>query len=334
MKRNNDTIVGLVVLAVIVAMVVGIAWMKESDVGRRQHDIVARFRDVGNARVGNAVVIRGVVGGRIQSIELATDGWVNVRMKLNPAVELPSDPVVLLNESSLFGDWQATVVERRALPSDDALHRAIAEATTDGPVLPGASLPGIGKLTAVAGQIAGDVASVASRVGVAFDDSAASDLRSSIRNVAELSSTLRTVAQSHRSDLDTLSGQLRIAVLTLNRAASSVETTARRLDSAATSPEVKRLVENFSRSAAELRNVAMQVRELTAKLGTTQAKADAFLTNGDSVLAKINRGQGTLGLLVNDPSIYRRTDSVLAELRSLAADLRANPKKYVSVRLF
>ena len=35
-------------------------------------------------------------------------------MKLDRAVQLPADPVVLLNESSLFGDWQATVVERVA----------------------------------------------------------------------------------------------------------------------------------------------------------------------------------------------------------------------------
>jgi len=58
------------------------------------------------------------------------------------------------------------------------------------------------------------------------------------------------------------------------------------------------------------------------------------LATGDSVLTKINRGQGTLGLLLNDPSMYRRTDSVLTELRSLVADLRNNPKKYISVRLF
>jgi phospholipid/cholesterol/gamma-HCH transport system substrate-binding protein len=52
------------------------------------------------------------------------------------------------------------------------------------------------------------------------------------------------------------------------------------------------------------------------------------------VLTKINRGQGTLGLLLNDPTIYRRTDSVLTELRALVSDLRNNPKKYISVRLF
>jgi phospholipid/cholesterol/gamma-HCH transport system substrate-binding protein len=61
---------------------------------------------------------------------------------------------------------------------------------------------------------------------------------------------------------------------------------------------------------------------------------DDVLSASDSVLRKIDRGQGTLGMLVNDPSMYRRADSVLTELRALVNDLRTNPKKYISVRLF
>lgn len=334
MKRANDLIVGGVMLSVIAALVAGIVWVKQSDIGRRRHEVVAHFRDVGNARVGNSVVVRGVVGGRIQAIELAPHGWVNVHMRIDPSVRLPGEPVVLLNESSLFGDWQATIVERRALPSDVALAREVAEASQESGVLPGATLPGIGKLTAVAGQIAGDVASVASRVGTAFDDSAARDLRASIRNVADLSTTLRGVAVAHASDLDTLGVQLRDAVRTLNRTTSVVEITARRLDSATTSDDVRQLVTNFSDAAFELRHAASQIRELTTRLRTTQARAESFLASGDSVLSKMNHGQGTLGLLLNDPSVYARVDSALLELRTLSADIRANPKRYLSVRLF
>jgi phospholipid/cholesterol/gamma-HCH transport system substrate-binding protein len=334
MKRSNDLLVGGVVLAVIVALVAGILWVKQTDIAGKRDETVAHFRDVGNARVGNSVVVRGVVAGRIEGIELAPEGWVNVRMRLDPSVQMPSDPVVLLNESSLFGDWQATIVERRALPNDASLLRDVADASRDRGVLPGASQPGIGKLTAVAGQIAGDVASVASRFGTAFDDSAARALHASIRNVADLSTTLRDIAQSHASDLDTLSGQLRGAVTTLNRAAGVVEITARRLDSASTSDQVRLLVDNFSQASAELRRAATQVRDLTQRLQTTQTRAESFLASGDSVLTKMNRGQGTLGLLLNDPSVYRHADSVLSELHTLAADIRANPKRYISVRLF
>jgi phospholipid/cholesterol/gamma-HCH transport system substrate-binding protein len=334
MRKRDDTIVGAVVLAVILATIAAVTWVKQVDVTAQQQDVVAIFRDVGNARVGNAVVIRGVVGGRIRAIELAPGGWVSVRMKLNPDVQLPSDPVVVLNESSLFGDWQATVIERGALPNDEALRREVGEASRARGMLPGVSQPGIGELTAVAGQIAGNVADVASRVQIAFDEKAAHELRASIRNVADMSATVRGAVRDHAGDLDSLSTQLRAAVLSLNRTAANVEVTARRIDSAATSEQVRSLVDNLGIAGGELRTAAMRVRELTSGLAATQRKADSFLARGDSVLWKMNRGDGSLGLLLNDSSLYRHTDSLVIELRALAADIKANPKRYISLKIF
>jgi len=277
---------------------------------------------------------RGVVGGRVQAIELAANGWVDVRMKLDPSVQLPADPVVLLNESSLFGEWQATVIERKALPHDEAVQREVADPGRGAGVLPGASQPGIGKLTAVAGQIAGDVATVAGRVEVAFDDQAARELRGSIRNVADLSTTLSSVVRTHASDLDVLSAELRKAIETLNRTANSVQTTAGRVDSVTTSPQVRAIVTDVAAASTELRHAATQVNDLSRRFATSQTRLDAVLATGDSLLSKINSGQGSLGLFVNDPSMYRRTDSLLTQLRALAADIQANPKKYISVRIF
>jgi len=73
MRRKTDVLVGLVVLIIAAATIGAVAWVKQADIGKRQREVVARFRDVGNARVGNVVVIRGVVGGRVQAIELATN---------------------------------------------------------------------------------------------------------------------------------------------------------------------------------------------------------------------------------------------------------------------
>ena len=334
MKRRTDVLVGLVVLLVAAALVMSIVWVKQTDIGGRKREIVAQFRDVGNARVGNAVVVRGVIGGRIQAIELAPDGWVNARMQINPAVQLPADPVVLLNESSLFGEWQATIVERSGLPHDDAVQRDIMLASHTRGVLPGATLPGIGKLTAVAGQIAGDVASVAERFETAFDDQASRELRGSIRSVSELSATLAQVVRAHASDLDTLSQETRNVVASLKAAAGTARLTAERLDSATTSPQIRQMVEDLSIASTELRNTAVQVRELSTRFAKSQGRLDTLLANSDSVFRKINRGQGSLGLLVNDPAMYRHTDSLVTQLRELLADIKSNPKKYLTVRLF
>jgi phospholipid/cholesterol/gamma-HCH transport system substrate-binding protein len=332
--RTNDAIVGLTVLGVIGALFLGIAWLKQANIGPRQPEVVARSRDVGNVRVGNAVVIRGVVSGRLQAIELAPDGWVDVKMKIDRGVELPADPAVLFNESSLFGEWQATIVERAALPPDDEVRGEIAAASGVPGVLPGTKLPDIGKLTSVAGTISGDVANIARRVNTAFDDQAARELRASIKNVADVSKVLAGTVRARSLDLDTISLQLRRAVAALDRTAGTVQRAAERVDSSTSSGDVKHIVDNLAVASGDLRRTAADVRDMAARLGKSLDRADTFLANSDSVMAKINGRRGTLGLLVNDPSLYRQSDSMMVQLRSLVTDIKANPGRYFKVRIF
>jgi hypothetical protein len=68
--------------------------------------------------------------------------------------------------------------------------------------------------------------------------------------------------------------------------------------------------------------------------GARHPHLDSFLGSGDAVLAKINAAQGTLGRLVNDSSLYVGGDSLVAAMRELIAEIRANPKKFVSLKLF
>jgi len=334
MKRTNDFYVGAITLLVIVTLTGATLWVKQTDIGERRTHVVARFRDVGNAHVGNAVVIRGVRAGTIDAIELARGGWVHVRMNLDRSMQLPATPVVLLNESSLFGEWQATITQRSALPHDETVQAQVQESSGGGDVLPGATLPDIAKLTAVAGQIAGDVANVAGRVEVAFDERAARELRTSIRNFADLSTTLSHTVRTHAGDLDSLSRGMQTAVASLNRTAVSAEQMAARVDSSSSTGEIRQIVDDMSHAAAELRRTTAQVRGMSEQLSRTQNRLDSFLTNGDSVLVKINSGQGSLGLMLNDPSLYRHSDSLLTQLHSLVTDFQKNPKKYVNVSIF
>ena len=334
MKRANDFIVGLTILVAIVVVTAATLWVRESDVGRRREVIAARFRDVGGARVGAQVVIRGVRAGRIESMELAESDWVRVRMTLDPAAELPKDAVVLLNEASLFGEWQATILERAGLPRDEEVARQIREADQDDSILPGATLPDIAQLTAVAGRIAGDVASVAERVDVAFDERAARELRTSIRNFSELSSVLAQTVRAQSKNLDTMSVEVRGGVQTLVRAAGDLQSVSARFDSSTSRGEIRQIITDAGASAREMREVSQRLLVIAGRLGESESRLESFLSRSDSVMARINRGEGSLGLLVTDPSLYHSSDSLMRELRALVADMKQNPKKYVNVRIF
>ena len=46
----------------------------------------------------------------------------------------------------------------------------------------------------------------------------------------------------------------------------------------------------------------------------------------DSVLSKVDSGQGTIGQLVQNPSVYNNTEQLLTQTRDLLQAIRENPK--------
>ena len=333
MKRVNDFAVGVTMLGGLALVVGGILWTKEASFGRDQQHVSARFYDVGSVRIGTPVVVRGMRAGKVDRMQLE-DGFVVVRMSLAPDVELPRQPVVLLNESSLFGEWQAIITALEAVGRDEEIRRQLGETAKGGDVLAGATLPDIAKLTAVAGRIASDVESVTERIDVAFDADAAKELRQSIRNFSELSILLARTVREQSGNLTRTSAVVEDGVVALNGAAAKVRDVAHRVDSLASGEKVQALVNDAGEAARQIRVASRQLGAMAEQLGKSQNRLDAFLIASESIATRVNAGEGSLGLLVNDPSFYSNSDSLVMELRALVADVKKNPRRYLSFRIF
>ena len=50
-------------------------------------------------------------------------------------------------------------------------------------------------------------------------------------------------------------------------------------------------------------------------------------------LDKVNSGQGTIGQLLVNPQLYESLNGTTRELHDLLRDFRANPKKFLSIKL-
>lgn len=59
-----------------------------------------------------------------------------------------------------------------------------------------------------------------------------------------------------------------------------------------------------------------------------------ILTEIETLSKQLNNNEGTLGLMMRDPSLYHRLIRVSASADSLLYDLRTNPKRYVNFSLF
>jgi phospholipid/cholesterol/gamma-HCH transport system substrate-binding protein len=59
----------------------------------------------------------------------------------------------------------------------------------------------------------------------------------------------------------------------------------------------------------------------------------ASMARIDTILDKLNSGQGTLGQMLVNPALYETLDSTMREVHALMKDFRANPKKFLRIKL-
>lgn len=90
--------------------------------------------------------------------------------------------------------------------------------------------------------------------------------------------------------------------------------------------------ENISSTLDHLSSVTASLD--SAGLDNTLLKLDSTLSSLKNTLAKIDEGQGTMGKLVNDSSLYANLDSTAYHLSELMKDLKEHPKRYVHFSMF
>lgn len=335
MKRADEVLVGAVVLVGIALAVVGSVWLSQVRMGRNDvtHDV--RFRTVGLLEVGNPVMLRGVRIGRVESIALTQGNWVRVRLRVKGSETLPAQPAAIIFSATLFGDWAVQLLDQRDLPADPDVRRQIQEATRGaGDAWPGAALPDIGQLTAQAGRIAGDLTTIAERVSAAFDSSSAEKLRGAFGDISRISRVLANLATQQQAVLTRIGGNLDTGTASLARFAEAMARTAQRADSATDRDQLQRILGNTDSLSGALRATATDLRSLTHAARDQQDAFVRIVTRLDSVMARINAGEGTLGRLSRDTSLYAETVGAVRDLRALLADVKANPRRYFQFSVF
>jgi len=271
----------------------------------------------------------------VEAIRLAPGNWVEADLKIYSGVTLPPKPAVIASSASLFGEWAATLISSDPLPNDPNVRQALIEAQAgSGAKWPGATLPDIGQLTAQASRIATDIATVSARIQTAFDSSAVTDLRRSIRDFGQIADRLARVTNEQADIIGNVGSNLSRGSEALSRAATDLKTTLGRVDTATNQGQLATILNNTAATSTDLRSASQDFRELMGAAHKSQESLVHVLQNADTVLARISNRSGTLGLLVADSALYRESTLTMIQLRQLLSDIQANPRKYFTFSVF
>lgn len=102
---------------------------------------------------------------------------------------------------------------------------------------------------------------------------------------------------------------------------------------------VESITENFRKNDENISNILLNFSLISdtlakANIAGTLSNVNSVLTKVDAITAKINNGQGSIGLLVNDQKLYDNLNKSAAQLNALIEDMKLNPYRYVNFSVF
>ncbi|MGN0214299.1 MAG: MlaD family protein [Muribaculaceae bacterium] len=103
--------------------------------------------------------------------------------------------------------------------------------------------------------------------------------------------------------------------------------------------QVPGIMNNVNGITANLNSTTANINDLSAglkdlPLQATVENANATMANLKLLSDNLNNKNSSLGLLMNDPTLYHHLDNAIASLDTLLTDLQKNPKRYVTFKVF
>ena len=288
--------IGMFVLAGLIATIYLLYLLTDPATFRNRYKITTVVENVLGLRKGDPVQMRGVTIGRVHDFELAVGG---------------EDVVIILE---VEGQWLIPEGSRTQLVSPGLMAPKTVEVLPGpgpGTIGPGDSLPG----TAVKGLL-DDTESLGEKGQIALDRIA--ELLSpknldafggSAEGLNTLLSDLSDLVESERENLKEL-------IQSLNSAAEGL--------TEVTGPEFRE----------DLTSLVAGADSLMSRLNRTSESIEGAVASFEAILARLENGEGTLGqLLVND-TLFTNLAAAAESARLLMDDLRENPGRYINFSIF
>jgi phospholipid/cholesterol/gamma-HCH transport system substrate-binding protein len=294
MKLTNEVKIGLVAIAGIVLLFIGLEYLKGSTLFSNDDHYYARFNDVSGMSVSSPIYANGYRVGVVEAIDYDFSRPDNIvaTISLDPRLRLPRGTRAEIS-SDLLGN-----VKLELKMGENPLDRLAIGDTITGEVQQG-MMGKAAKMVPQIEQMLPKLDSILSSVNTLLANPA---LANSVQNVEGIT-----------ANLNKTTNELRQLSVSLNSQLPQMLTKA---DGVLTNTE----------------GLTRQLNEIN--MASTMNKVDQTLANVQQMTKSLNSKEGTLGLLLHDPQLYYNLSATMGDADKLLIDLREHPKRYVHFSIF
>jgi phospholipid/cholesterol/gamma-HCH transport system substrate-binding protein len=296
-SKSTELKVGLVVLLGCAILILGLIWFKGFSFQQHRYNYSVIFPNIGSLEVGDPVAVSGVRKGRVEKISLY-QGDVLVEFNLSRDVVLKKDAKFTVMNIGLMGE------------------RFIAVETGHSDTLLNLSQPATGYYDVGIPEVMGRMSDLIDAVrrltehleSVIGTESSQEALIQTIENVRTISQRIDTLLEHNQSKL--------------NQTVSDLSQTSHDLKEmlGSNKDKIQSTVDNFSSASGKLDNITTTLDSLSLYL--------------KSITSRIESGDGSLGQLLNDTTLYEQMKKTTLNVDSLILDIKKHPRKYLKISIF
>ena len=311
MKLRNEYQIGVAVLVTFIVLILGINFLKGKTFFSGQKTYYAIYNDVTGMHESSYIYVNGMKVGHVVKISPMTrknDKFL-VELSVDKNIDIPKDSRLTLFSAGLMSG-QALRIDlgksETLLQTKDTMQGGIEKGLTDEIAPMGETLSSILKR----------IDTLTNTLNRTIDDQAKQNIQLTLTNINQISQRLNNVAMN----VDNLVAKDKDK---LDRIVSNVESITRNLVD--NNQAISNIISRFD-------NISSDIEK--QNIGSTLAKVKTSLESINSMLNKIEKGEGNIGMLLSDEGLYRNITSAAKDLDELILDLKKNPKKYIHVSVF
>jgi phospholipid/cholesterol/gamma-HCH transport system substrate-binding protein len=298
-KANMEFMVGGFILIALFIVIAGVLWLKSSTLTRSLVEYTVIFPNIGTLSEGDPVMVNGVRKGAVGKVSLV-GAKVYVVMKIDKSVPLTDSSKVTVQNIGLMGERMLGV----QLSDRGKVLRPSKKGSIT--IINGNFDSGIAEAMGMIGTVMNDVRSLIADVASIVDSTVGdTSFFRTFRHIVDRLDTVTVVAQSlvanNRPKID--------------RSVSNITTV---------TSDLKQLLDS---NKAQLNTIVSNGTELSSRAVTIVTKVDSITMSLQTMVSKIQQGQGSIGLLMNDEQFYRDLKKSIADLDSLVNEVQTDGLK-------